>query len=58
MNKLIAGIILTSQGISFIHAGEEIARTKVDENGKLIENSFNSSDKVNKIYWDRKEKYV
>ena len=57
MNKLIAGIILTSQGISFIHAGEEIARTKVDENGKLIENSFNSSDKVNKIYWDRKEKY-
>ena len=57
MNKLIAGIILTSQGISFIHAGEEIARTKVDENGKLIENSFKSSDKVNKIYWDRKEKY-
>ena len=57
MNKLIAGIILTSQGISFIHAGEEIARTKVDDNGKLIENSFKSSDKVNKIYWDRKEKY-
>ena len=26
MNKLIAGIILTSQGISFIHAGEEMAR--------------------------------
>lgn len=57
MNKLIAGIVLTSQGISFIHAGEEMARTKVDENGKLVENSFASSDFVNKIYWDRKERY-
>ena len=57
INKLIAGIILTSQGISFIHAGEEMARTKVDEDGKLVENSFASSDKVNKIYWDRKIEY-
>ena len=38
MNKLIAGIILTSQGISFIHAGEEMARTKVDKNGNLVLN--------------------
>lgn len=57
MNKLIAGIILTSQGISFIHAGEEMARTKVDKNGNLVENSFESPDEVNKIYWDRKIKY-
>ncbi|MDU2288510.1 type I pullulanase [Clostridium disporicum] len=57
MNKLIAGIILTSQGISFIHAGEEMARSKVDESGKLVENSFASSDKVNGICWDRKVKY-
>lgn len=57
MNKLIAGIILTSQGISFIHAGEEMARTKVDKNGNLIENSFESPDEVNKICWDRKIKY-
>ena len=57
MNKLIAGIILTSQGISFVHAGEEMARTKEDEEGKLVENSFESSDKVNKIYWDRKVNY-
>ena len=57
MNKLIAGIILTSQGISFVHAGEEMAITKEDEEGKLVENSFESSDKVNKIYWDRKVKY-
>ena len=57
MNKLIAGIILTSQGMSFVHAGEEMARTKVDENGEFVENSFNSSDKVNKICWDRKVEY-
>lgn len=57
MNKLIAGIILTSQGISFIHAGEEMARTKVDKNGNLVENSFESPDEVNKICWDRKIKY-
>lgn len=57
MNKLIASIILTSQGISFIHAGEEFLRTKVDENGTLIENSFKSSDLVNGLDWSRKEKY-
>lgn len=57
MNKLIATIILTSQGISFIHAGEEFLRTKCDENGRLIENSFKSSDLVNKLDWERKEKY-
>ena len=56
-NKLIAGIMLTSQGISFIHAGEELARTKVDENNKLVENSYCSSDLVNKIDWIRKEEF-
>ena len=57
MNKLAAAIVLTSQGIAFIHAGEEFARTKEDENGNLIENSFNSSDFVNKIVWTRREDY-
>lgn len=57
MNKLIAGIVLTSQGIAFIHAGEELARTKEDENGNLVENSYASSDYVNKIRWNRREDY-
>lgn len=57
MNKLISAIILTSQGISFIHAGEEMLRTKRDEKGNLVENSYNSSDLVNKLDWERKEKY-
>ncbi len=56
-NKLIAALMLTSQGISFIHAGEEIARTKIDENNELVENSYCSPDSVNKIEWTRKEQY-
>ena len=58
MNKLAAAIILTSQGIPFIHAGDEILRTKKDRNGTLVENSYKSSDYVNKFYWSRKEKYI
>jgi pullulanase len=38
-------------GIPFIHAGEEFLREKLDESGKRIENSYNSSDFVNKIRW-------
>lgn len=57
LNKLAAAIVLTSQGISFVHAGEELARTKIDEKGEFVENSFKSSDKVNKIDWTRKIKY-
>lgn len=57
MNKLTAAIILTSQGITFIHAGEEIARSKIDEAGNLVENSYCSPDFVNKINWKRKEEY-
>ncbi|MGL5648779.1 MAG: type I pullulanase [Clostridium sp.] len=57
MNKLIATIVLTSQGIPFIHAGEEFLRTKCDEEGNFVENSYKSSDRVNKLDWNRKEKY-
>lgn len=54
MNKLAATIIFTSQGIPFIQGGEEILRTKCDINGNIIENSYNSSDYVNRIEWTRK----
>ena len=57
MNKLVASIVLTSQGISLIHAGEEILRTKVNEDGSLVENSYKSPDSVNKFDWNRKDKY-
>jgi pullulanase len=52
MNLLAATIYMTAQGIPFIHAGEEFLRNKLDETGKRIENSYNSSDFVNKIRWN------
>ena len=57
MNKLAAAIVFTSQGIPFIHAGEEILRSKPDETAEYgyQENSFKSSDKVNSIKWDTKK---
>lgn len=51
MNNLAAAIYLTAEGIPLIHAGEEILRTKVDESGKIIHNSYNSSDYVNSLSW-------
>ncbi|WP_461206602.1 type I pullulanase [Clostridium sp. DL1XJH146] len=52
MMKLSFAILLTSQGVPFIHSGMEFARTK---NG--IENSYNSPDEINWIDWDRKSEF-
>lgn len=52
MNNLAVAIYMTSQGIPFIHAGEELLRTKVREDGSFDENSYISSDKVNSLKWD------
>ena len=57
MNKLSAAIIFTCQGIPFIMAGEEFARTKVYPDGTCSDNSYNAPDCVNKLEWKRKEKY-
>ena len=57
-NKLSAAIYLTSQGIPFIHAGEEFLRSKINEEGDFVENSYNSKDFVNKIDWRMKVKYM
>jgi pullulanase len=51
MHKLALSIVLTSQGISFLHAGTEFLRSK-----KGNENSFNAGDSVNAIDWDLKTK--
>ena len=47
MNRLGAGILMISKGMPFIHAGEEMLRTK---NGD--ENSYKSSDAINNIDWE------
>jgi pullulanase len=52
MDKLAAAIVLTSQGVPFIYAGEEMLRTKHG-----VANSYNSPDSINAIDWSRKAKY-
>lgn len=52
MHKLAGTMVLTSQGVSFLHAGVDLLRTK---NG--VENSFESPDAINQIDWNRKTQY-
>ncbi|RYE01605.1 MAG: type I pullulanase [Sphingobacteriales bacterium] len=53
MDKLAQAAVLTAQGVSFIHAGEEMLRTK-----GLMHNSYNAPDSVNALDWSRKAKYA
>lgn len=52
MNNLAAAVYLTSQGIPFMQAGEEMLRTKIKEDGSFDSNSYNSGDAVNQLRWD------
>ena len=51
-SRLAAGIYLTSFGLPFLQAGEEFARTK-----KGVGNSYRSSPALNRLDWERAEKY-
>ncbi len=53
MVKLAGALILTSQGVPFLHSGMEFCRTK---NGHG--NSYKLSDQVNQIDWNRKSAYA
>lgn len=55
-NLLAFSIVMLSQGIPLMHAGEEMLRTKVDEKGEYISDSVRSSDFVNSIKWSDLEK--
>jgi pullulanase len=50
MDKLANALVFTSQGIPFLHAGEEFLRTKGGEH-----NSYNLPDSVNRLDWTRKK---
>ncbi|MCK5732310.1 MAG: type I pullulanase [Tenericutes bacterium] len=55
LQKQAYGIVLTSQGISFIHAGDEFLRSKPLETGSGFDhNSYESLDSVNQIKWNLK----
>lgn len=49
MHKLALSIVLTAQGMSFLHAGTEFLRSK-----QGVENSFNAGDSINAIDWNLK----
>ena len=51
MQELSLAIVLTSQGIPFLHAGTEFLRSK-----KGVENSYNFPDSINAIDWELKTK--
>lgn len=52
MIKLAGALVLTSQGIPFLHSGMEFCRTK---GGNA--NSYKSPDSVNQIDWSRKKEF-
>ena len=52
MVKLAGALILTSQGVPFLHAGVDFCRTKKGDG-----NSYKSPDSINQLDWDRKEQY-
>ena len=47
-NKLAAAILFCCQGRLFLHAGEELGRTK-----RGVKNSYRSSPEINKLDWTR-----
>ena len=52
MHKLANAVVLTSQGMAFLHAGVDMLRTKQGEH-----NSYNLPDAINRIDWQRKAEY-
>jgi len=53
MSMLANTIVMTSQGVPFLHAGVEMGRTKFG-----VENSFESPDSINEIDWSLKTKNI
>jgi pullulanase len=54
MQKQANAIVLTSQGIPFLHAGVEFMRSKPAIAGGYDSNSYESPDSVNQLRWDIK----
>ena len=52
MQNIATTLVMTSQGIPFLHAGQEFFRTKFGH-----ENSYNLSDEINKFDFDRAENF-
>ncbi len=59
-NLLAISIVMLSQGVPLLHAGEEILRTKTDSDGSYVSDSVRSDDSVNGIDYSKleDEKYM
>ncbi len=53
VSKLATGMLFVSQGVPFIHAGQEFLRTK-----NFNHNSYNSTDEVNSLKWGQRITYA
>lgn len=51
-HELATMIVLLSQGIPFIHAGQEFMRSK-----QGVRDSYNKPDRINQLDWSRQDKY-
>ena len=53
MNNLAAAYYITAQGVPFIHAGEEMLRSKPDaqQESGFNHNSYNAGDEINSFKW-------
>ncbi|MGP7818402.1 type I pullulanase [Niallia sp. 01092] len=51
-HRLATTLVLLSQGIPFLHSGQEFFRTK-----QGVENSYQSPDNINQLDWDRMIRY-
>lgn len=58
MDKLAAAIVILSQGVPFIHLGQDFLRTKPKPGGGFDGNSYNSPDDTNMIRWVNKENNI
>lgn len=52
-SRLAAAFNLLSTGIPFFGAGEEMLRSKKNQAGKYVGNSYRSSDRINGLKWNR-----
>ncbi|MBQ3215947.1 MAG: type I pullulanase [Oscillospiraceae bacterium] len=52
MNNLAAAVVLTSQGVPFFQAGEEMLRSKPLPEGGYDHNSYRSPDSINNLKWN------
>ena len=50
-DKLGLALVMLSQGIPFMQAGQEFLRTKPHPNGGFIHDSYNSPDSINSLKW-------